>query len=279
MSATRTYSGIATTGFSLGRETLKIANIEGTATAGNTNSNDFVGFYTTTIASSSTSVLGLATAPTNGQAPVFEFQVTKATPFNPVISAGLPQIPGPLYMGLSSTAGSYTATTDTVDIFIEMEEWEEELVNAASTATVASGNALTVWTDTIAAPSAAKGLIDVIALDLNNSSGAQLYLQLFAGASPVAGDIPKMGWSWKIPIAGSAGNNINLNGAILLNLGDPSVGGLTPLQQGKGTLGTGTTTGVNYSGCYFRVSTTPNLLTLAGASAAMIVARYVTPTN
>lgn len=279
-SITRTYSAIATPGFSIGRQTLKIAKLAGVG-GNNTDTTVYLGFYTTTIASASTTVLGQATAPTNNQVPVYEILVTKNLEFSDNISAGLPSIPGPIYVALSSAQGKYTATTgDTVDVFIEMEEWEEEVIGSLSSATVASGNTLDVWDNTLAVPTTAKALYDVIALDLGNSSGAQLYLQLFGCnlSSIFAGLVPLR--TWQIPLASGTNNgvNINLTGALLLNFGDPSGMGYTPMQQGLGTLGVNNATqGVNTSSCALVVSTTPTVYTTASDTAAMIVARYGIP--
>lgn len=276
MSMTRTVKAYGSAGFSVGRQTNRLTSCTGIATSTNTNSNNFLGLYTTTVASASTSVLGTATAPTNAQVPVYELQITKATNFAELFAGGFPQIPGPVYCALSSTQGSYTATTDTADIFLEIEEYEEEPI-ALSSATLSSGFHLAVWTNAQEASGGPYGLYDIVALDLGNSSGAQLYLQLFACdfGTLASGMYPIEGKTWKIPIAGSAGENINLAGAVLVNLGDPLGLLYRPMQQALGPLGTsGNTNGTNYTGCTLVVSSTASTYTPAGSTAAMIVARY-----
>ena len=283
MNASRTLSAIATTGFSLGRFNLRLNAVHGIAATGNAGAVLFLGIYTTTIATGAS--LGAATAPANNAVPVWQMAVVgKATTqdFFVSFSGVAPLINGPCYFAVSSADGKYTSTTDVVDIFLEVEEFEESIAkfNTILTASAASANTLTVWTDTITGPSAATALLDVLVQDLGNSGGAQLYLQIFAGAAPNAGDVPLA--CFKLALAGGASINLtNILGATLLNFGDAIRGGKTFLQQGEGTLSTAfkATNGTNYSACYLYISTTPTILTAGAANAANIVARYVVPTT
>ena len=280
MAATKTLSAFATSGFSLGRSNLRLTNVHGVAATGNTNSVLYLGIYTTTVATGSS--LGAATAPAGSAVPVWQMAVTGKTTTNDfqMSFSGIdPLINGPCYFAVSSTDGTYTATADVVDIFLEVEEVEEAIArfNTIATASTTSGNALTVWTDTIGGSSAPRSLLDVLVLDLGNSGGAQLYLQIFAGAAPNTGDFPLE--TYKLAIAGGQSINlVNITGATLLNFGDAIRGGKTFLQQGEGTLGVNnTTTGTNYAGCYLRISTTATTLTPAVSNAANIIARYSAP--
>jgi hypothetical protein len=282
MSATKTLSAYATTGFSLGRAPLRLTSVHGLAATGNTNAVLYLGIYKTSIDTGAN--LGLAKAPAASDVPKWQMTVTGKTTTNDFqmqFANVAPVLVGPCYFAVSSTDGLYTSTADVVDIFLEVEQYEEDtaLFNTIITTSAASANTLTVWTDTIAGPSAPNALLDVLIQDLGHSSGAQLYLQIFAGAVPNAGDVPLA--CFKLALAGGASINLtNITGATLLNFGDVIRGGKTFLQQGEGTLGkNNATTGTNYSSCYLYISTTALTLTAGVANAANIVARYVSPTT
>lgn len=279
---TRQYKAYGSYGFALNRGQVGLVRAHGTY-IGTTDTNAYLGLYTTTLSVASAAALGTPLVPNANQVPVWESQIlTKATGFNENCQLAVPQIPGPVYCGLSTVSGSYTAaSSDTADIFLDVEEWEEEPPTLTQV-TISGAASNTIWSDTTAAPSAAKALYDIIAYDRGNSAGAQLYLQLFA-ITPVAGTIPIK--CWEIPISGTPGANINLNGAILLNFGDSQRGGWIPLENSGGTLngaalygsGGGGGLGNPISALYFGISITATSFTAAGNTAAYAVARYSTP--
>jgi len=270
MSATRTYSsvGAITTGFGLTRASLRLSRIFGNyvGAAGN-----FLQVHTTTVAND-----GTINAPTNQQVPVFSFVLPANFEFAELFNSGLPFVPGPVWIGISSTEATYTAVgVVTIDCHAEVEEWEIQSTALTSTST-ASGNHISPWTNANEAANGPYGLYQIIATDLNNSGGAQLYLQVYACdyGTLVAGMTPLPGKVWQIPKSGTAGVNINTTGTILLQFGTPQNPGISPMQQGLGTLSTTAPaqSATNYVGCTVVVSTTANTFTLAAANAAKIYA-------
>ena len=277
MSATYTIEKLATSGFSIGRENIYLNSVHGVAQTGNSNAVLYLGLYTTTVATGAS--IGMATAPASNAVPVWQMTVTGKTTtndFQMFFSGTAAVIPGPVYFAVSSADGSYTSTSDTVDIFLQIEQFEEGAVPVLTPVTNGSTNTMQVWSDTIFGAVAPKALYDIFLQDLGNNSGAQLYLLLFP-QSPAVNPAIFPQWVWEIPIAGTAGFNTGLAGGLYLNFGDPIKGGLTPRGQG-GTLGSGDNTGTEASACYLRISTSPTSLVLGVSSSVAMTARYCTPT-
>jgi hypothetical protein len=228
-------------------------------------------FFTTTVAND-----GTVTAPTAAQVPLESFYLVPDYEFAELFNSGLSLVPGPIYCALSTTEATYTAVASgqVADVYVEVEEWEIQ-PPTLTTIGPTTGVSQTVWTDTLVAPSLANAIYDVIAVDLNQNSGAQLYLLMFA--APQASNTTTSPWrSWKIPLSGSTGMNIACNGTLLLDFGDSERGGLTPHQQG-GTIGNGNT-GINTSACFFYASLSPTTVVGPAANSVKITSRYCTPT-
>jgi hypothetical protein len=221
---------------------------------------------------------GTIAAPQANATPVLSFVLPANYEFAELFNSGLPFIPGPVYIAISSVEASYTAVgVVTIDCHVEVEEWEIELPTLTSVAT-ASGNHISLWTNANEAANGPYGLYQIIASDLGNSGGAQLYLMIFACdfGTLVAGMSPQMGNVFAIPATGSTGVNINCYGTTLLNFGDSQAPGRKMLQQGLGPLSTAAPaqSATNYVGCTIVVSTSPTVYTLAAANAAKIYALY-----
>jgi hypothetical protein len=273
MSITRTYrSGAQVATFAVARQSLRLSRVSGYFNSNsNPNTPVWLQFFTTTVAND-----GTVNTPTVSQVPLASFLMIADYEFAELFNSGLELIPGPVCCALSTTEATYTAVASgqVADLYIEVEEWEIE-PSTLTTVGPTTGNTITVWTDTLAAPSAAKALYDVLACDLNANAGAQLYLLLFA-APQASNTTTQAQRSWAIPAYNAAGVNINCEGCLYLNFGDAERGGLTPLQQG-GTIGNGNT-GINTSACYFYVSLTPVTYTAPAANSAKLTARFCTPT-
>ena len=270
MSATRTYSsaGAVTTGFAVARQNLRLSRIFGNyvGAAGN-----YLQVHTTAVNND-----GIIAAPQANATPVLSFVLPANYEFAELFNSGLPFIPGPVYVAISSVEATYTAVgVVTIDCHVEVEEWEIESPALTSTST-ASGNHISPWTNANEAANGPYGLYQIIATDLNNSGGAQLYLMIFACdyGTLVAGMAPQMGNVFAIPGSGVVGVNINCSATILLNFGDSQAPGRKMLQQGLGTLSTvaPAQSATNYVGCTIVVSTSPTVFTLAAANAAKIYA-------
>jgi hypothetical protein len=283
MSMTRTFrSGGQVAVFPIAREAVRLSRVYGYFNSNNNASTPvWLQIFTTTLSNA-----GAVNPPTAAQVPLESFLLPADYEFAELFNSGLDLVPGPTYAALSTTEATYTAVASgqVADMYITCEEWEIE-PPTLTTVTTASGIYQSTWTDTIAAPSAAKALYDVLVSDLNANAGAQLYVQLFfnGGASiPANGSIPNR--CFELPIYATAGDNINLTGALLLNFGDPEKGGMVPLgntgqpltdvAQTNGFTGLGNTC----SAMGIAISTTATTLTAGAAGSAKIVSRYITAT-
>jgi hypothetical protein len=228
----------------------------------------WIGCYTTTLNND-----GTVAAPAANAVPVVEAQVNANYETAEVFNRSSPIVPGPVWVGLSSTENSFTAIVagQTARMDIDIDEFEIA-PPALTTAKTASGNTQLIWNNA-AAP---HFLYDVYVTDLGNSAGAQLYLMLFATDAVIASQIPIQ--EWKIPIAGTAGVNTPEAGALYLCFGRtaPSQpgGGMAVFSQ-TGQIAVGQPAKTIYQGCYLAVSTTPGVLTQAAANAAAIQGRYL----
>jgi hypothetical protein len=245
----------------------------------------FLGVYTTTLNND-----GTIAAPTNAQVPVIELAVNNNYESDQLYNDNAPPIPGPIWIGLSTTENTYTATANTARIDVDIEEYEIPAPAGLTTVSNAgTANKVTIWTNPVG-PTATTitphSLYDVFVQDLNNSAGAQLYLMVFAlpTANVVNGAVPIQ--QWTIPISGTQGIDTVALGSRLLNFGQTcsqaGVAGYAPFQQGTsqvlgdglGTAAPNVETGL-YTGCVLAISTTAQYLTLATGTAAQITARYL----
>lgn len=279
MSITRNYNtgGIAVATFSVCRQSTRLSRVYGYFNSNaNPNTKVWLQFFTTTLDQN-----GNPIAPVGGAVPVDEFLLVPDYEFAELFNSGLTLIPGPIYAALSTTEGTYTAVVggQVANIWVECEEWEIEppALTLVGPTGITLLQSVTVWADTLAAPSAPNALYDVVATNLSALAG-QMYLCLFAAAPTTGVSIPLKVWPMPLTPT-SIGININATGSLLLNFGDALRGGYTPVQQAS-IIGA-TNTGINTSACYFAVSNSPTLWTKTSGfagNACRINARYCTPT-
>jgi len=265
-------------GASLTRASVSIERIT-VQNFNDTNTQLWLGVYTTTIGND-----GKATTPTNGQVPIIEGALTSSWESAELFNSQSPFVPGPVWVGLSSTENSYTATAITARIDVDYDE-VEVAPSGLQTAFSASTNKLSVWANA----SAPQALYDVFVTDLNANGGVPLYLQLFAQdiANVINGVVSLQ--QWPLSLSGSAiGFNTPTGGQTYLNFGRTSTtgsgklpgGGLQVYQTNALISATtqkagGTATAANaYQGCVLAISTTSGVLTLANVASVYITARY-----
>ena len=93
-----------------------------------------------------------------------------------------------LYAAVSSTQDTYTAaSTQKVDITVEMDEPEEPSGNSYAGDTTTGVDSLVVY--------ASSATNNIYALNVTNNYGATYYLQMFTAASPAAGAKPFLQWT------------------------------------------------------------------------------------
>ena len=237
----------------------------------------WLGVYTTTIGND-----GKAAAPTAAQVPVIEMAAAETWESSNQYDGKSILVPGPVWVGLSSTENTYTATATTARIDVDYDETEVPL-GALTTVVNASTNKVNIFTNA----SAPNALYDVFVTDLNGNSGVPLYLQLHAtdAAGTVNGNVPLD--QWPMSLAGSAiGYNTPAGGQTYLNFGRTSSAGILPgggripfsqnaLISATAQSAGGTSTTVNANqGCTLAISTTSGKLTLGAAASAYVTARY-----
>lgn len=299
MNPTRTYSYLGTTGITLGYNNVgsNSANVNGanqTAVLTTVKLKHVHGFFYGTGATTSNTQYMLqafqnrplantgesATGPTSTvTVPDWECVLVDNYEFDEAFILNGPILSGPVYFAVSSTAGVYTtpAANNTVDLFIEVESFEEDFQFTTLRANNASTNKLQVWSNA----SGLHNLSDAFTVDLGNSAGAQLYLMLFAAdsGSVVNGAYPIR--QWTIPISGSNGINVpnptTNTGMLYTNFGNTQQGGIQIYSNTMTLIPTTGAAGVSPSqlvGCTLAISTTPTTLTLAAANATEITAHY-----
>lgn len=238
----------------------------------------YLGVYTTTLNND-----GSIAAPTNNQVPVIELVLNNNSESDQLFNNNAPPVPGPVWVGLSTAENGYTATANTARIDVDINEYEIPPVGLSTVSNSGTANKLTIWTNPVGPTTSAitpHSLYDIFICDLNNSSGAQLYVMVFATPANVviAGAVPVA--QWTLPIYGTQGVNTVATGSLYLMFGafNPQSGkvGWAPFQQGQAlTEGAGLGATGLYTCCVIAISSTPTTLTFAASTAAQITARYL----
>lgn len=149
-----------------------------------------------------------------------------------------------IYIALSTTEATFTATTDTMDLYVELIDAD---IPFGTTVTSGSGTNFNPWLE------AAGGTKKLHVVAVANLDAAVRYLQLFATDGPNTGDKPLM--QWPLNATGVQGlvslpnnNPVTPDQVYLkdtLTIAFANSKGYTPVQQ---------IAGVNHVGCFFGLS-------------------------
>jgi len=137
-------------------------------------------------------------APSGGDKPLYELQVTGLTGFNfpfgtegglPFIDVTtLPQGAVGLVVYLSSSSGTFTSTAVTMDCEVTFDYYGGQTFGLTQSGDLTTGvNSRTVWAD-------GSNPQNLYAFDAKNNSGSTQYIQLFAH-SPISNEVPLMAWT------------------------------------------------------------------------------------
>lgn len=181
-----------------------------------------------------------ATTPANAAVPLKQWFIGGETEFYKEFKNGELHITKGLYLAISTAEGTFTVSTETMDLSVELDKVEEPSGTSIAGDLTTDTAHLDIWSE-------ASGPKHLIRLEVDASgAGADNFLQLFAReyANLTPTDVPVAQWTIKdgvaYTVAGSAPFDFGING-------------ISPIWQKSG---------VNYYGCCVILSSTSGVPTI-----------------
>lgn len=180
--------------------------------------------------------------PANNAVPIYQLPLNANAQFQETMQVSNLNLGDGLYVGISSTAGTYTPSVATMNIIL-WTDYPPTSANVVGVYTVGV-DGLIVYAD----PNPTKRLYKLVTLSISATQANPNYLLLFGYSNPMNGAVPIAAFEVTSSL-------------VVSHLSFGVAGGLAPIQQGKPYLNTALTDYTLHTGCYLFGSSTGSFLT------------------